>query len=139
MNKLHVIKILYIQPKTTIRYNEWQMRFRDRHCHQTLTIGSRVKTANIPRGETFTNAVRSSRRDTDIAHCIQHVTNIADSILTGDVYAHFITTIQQLIQIKQSPHPHIIANAFNKQFTNTNNYNNTHHNTNPYKREINTS
>ena len=33
---------------------------------------------------TDTHAVRS-RRDTDIAHCIQHGANIPDSIFTGDV------------------------------------------------------
>ena len=49
-------------------------------------------TAHGPRGETLTDserdthAVGSNIRDTYIAHCIHHITNIPDLILTGDVY-----------------------------------------------------
>ena len=48
-----------------------------------------ITIANIyipPRDSTSTHYKTA---DTDIQHCIQHITNISHSILTGDVNAHF--------------------------------------------------
>ena len=47
-----------------------------------------ITIANIyipPRDSTSTHY---NTTDTDIQHCIQHITNIPQSVLTGDVHAH---------------------------------------------------
>ena len=85
------------------RYNEWQRRLRNRHyiCNVNITK-TLVKGYDRPctkwrdvnrMGYTF------SRRDTYIAHCIQDVTNIPDTILTGDVYANSGTHTQRSLNL----------------------------------------
>ena len=63
------------------------------HTELLLTKIHICKTKDITVANTYvpprdTTAPHYNTEDTDIAYCIRHVTNIPDSILTGDVNAH---------------------------------------------------
>ena len=97
-----------------------------------------ITIANIYIPPRDTTSTHYKTADTDIQHCIQYITNIPHSVLTGDVNAHSTLWhsytddhIGQLISDVISNSDHITLNTNTPTECQTPHYNKHHHQTSP--------
>ena len=83
---LHSLQQTYLRPSIHTTQNfKWS-----RHTLTTQTISQLQTFIYIPRDSI---SMHYKTADTDIQHCIQYITNIPHSVLTGDVNTHSTRTL----------------------------------------------